>query len=54
GGKTDYDAFVFNAGIVVHLTELRQRWFNVAQRVELAEPGKYYGSGKYGAVICHC
>ncbi|STV74422.1 putative TonB-dependent receptor [Klebsiella michiganensis] len=28
GGKTDYDNFLFNAGIVAHLTDRQQTWFN--------------------------
>ena len=41
GGKTDYDNFLFNAGIVAHLTERQQTWFNFSQGVELPDPGKY-------------
>ncbi len=51
GGKTDYDNFLFNAGIVAHLTERQQTWFNFSQGVELPDPGKYYGIGKYGAAV---
>ena len=51
GGKTDYDNFLYNAGIVAHLTERQQTWFNFSQGVELPDPGKYYGIGKYGAAV---
>lgn len=51
GGKTDYDNFLFNAGIVAHLTDRQQTWFNFSQGVELPDPGKYYGIGKYGAAV---
>ncbi|MDQ6190916.1 TonB-dependent receptor [Klebsiella pneumoniae] len=37
GGKTDYDNFLFNAGIVAHLTERQQTWFNFSQGVELPD-----------------
>ncbi len=51
GGKTDYDNFLFNAGIVAHITDRQQTWFNFSQGVELPDPGKYYGIGKYGAAV---
>ncbi|HDS7114867.1 TPA: TonB-dependent siderophore receptor [Klebsiella aerogenes] len=51
GGKTDYDNFLFNAGIVAHITERQQTWFNFSQGVELPDPGKYYGIGSYGAAV---
>ena len=41
GGKTDYDNFLFNAGIVAHLTERQQTWFNFSQGVELRTPRIY-------------
>lgn len=47
GGKTDYDNLLFNAGILAHLTENQQAWFNFSQGVELPDPGKYYGNGSY-------
>ena len=31
GGKTDYDNFLFNAGIVAHLTDRQQTWFNFSR-----------------------
>ncbi len=49
--KSDYDNFLFNAGIVAHLTERQQTWFNFSQGVRLPDPGKYYGIGKYGAAV---
>ncbi len=51
GGKTDYDNFLFNAGIVAHITERQQTRFNFSQGVELPDPGKYYGIGSYGAAV---
>jgi iron complex outermembrane receptor protein len=36
---------------VAHLTERQQTWFNFSQGVELPDPGKYYGIGKYGAAV---
>lgn len=50
GGKTDYDNLLFNAGILAHLSERQQMWFNFSQGVELPDPGKYYGNGSYKAV----
>ncbi|MEB7541891.1 TonB-dependent siderophore receptor [Enterobacter huaxiensis] len=47
GGKTDYDNVLFNAGILAHITEQQQVWFNFSQGVELPDPGKYYGNGSY-------
>lgn len=51
GGSVDYDNFLFNAGLLVHLTERQQAWFNFSQGVELPDPGKYYGRGSYGAAV---
>ncbi|MGZ0721197.1 ferric aerobactin receptor IutA [Kluyvera cryocrescens] len=51
GGSTDYDNFLFNAGLLVHLTERQQTWFNFSQGVELPDPGKYYGRGAYGKAV---
>lgn len=48
GGSVDYDNFLFNAGLLIHLTERQQAWFNFSQGVELPDPGKYYGRGTYG------
>ncbi|HCD7255095.1 TPA: TonB-dependent siderophore receptor [Citrobacter farmeri] len=53
GGKTDYDNFLFNAGLLAHLTERQQAWFNFSQGVELPDPGKYYGNGTYQLVGDH-
>ncbi|MGY9519999.1 TonB-dependent siderophore receptor [Citrobacter freundii] len=53
GGKTDYDNFLFNAGILAHLTDRQQTWFNFSQGVELPDPGKYYGNGTYSLVGDH-
>lgn len=36
---------------MAHLTERQQTWFNFSQGVELPDPGKYYGIGKYGAAV---
>ncbi|MEL4014554.1 ferric aerobactin receptor IutA [Dryocola clanedunensis] len=51
GGSTDYDNFLFNAGLLMHLTERQQTWFNFSQGVELPDPGKYYGRGAYGPAV---
>ena len=51
GGSTDYDNLLFNAGILMHLTERQQTWFNFSQGVQLPDPGKYYGSGSYGTAV---
>ncbi|CAH6661222.1 ferric aerobactin receptor IutA [Pseudocitrobacter vendiensis] len=51
GGSVDYDNFLFNAGLLVHLTERQQAWFNFSQGVELPDPGKYYGRGTYGTAV---
>ncbi len=53
GGTTDYDNFLYNAGILMHITERQQAWFNFSQGVELPDPGKYYGSGTYRLVNGH-
>ncbi|MGP2460991.1 TonB-dependent siderophore receptor [Pantoea ananatis] len=47
GGSTDYDNVLYNAGILMHITERQQAWFNFSQGVELPDPGKYYGNGTY-------
>ncbi|WP_273802734.1 TonB-dependent receptor domain-containing protein, partial [Proteus vulgaris] len=31
GGKTDYNNLLFNAGLLVNLTEEQQTWFNFSQ-----------------------
>ncbi|RBP08772.1 ferric aerobactin receptor IutA [Pseudocitrobacter faecalis] len=51
GGSVDYDNFLFNAGLLVHLTERQQAWLNFSQGVELPDPGKYYGRGTYGPAV---
>lgn len=51
GGSTDYDNLLFNAGVLMHLTERQQTWLNFSQGVELPDPGKYYGRGTYGAAV---
>nr|WP_113865015.1 TonB-dependent siderophore receptor [Brenneria salicis]NMN90574.1 iron complex outermembrane receptor protein [Brenneria salicis ATCC 15712 = DSM 30166]RBP66935.1 iron complex outermembrane receptor protein [Brenneria salicis ATCC 15712 = DSM 30166]RLM32220.1 ligand-gated channel protein [Brenneria salicis ATCC 15712 = DSM 30166] len=53
GGSTDYNNLLFNAGILAHLTEKQQAWFNFSQGVELPDPGKYYGRGTYRLVNDH-
>ena len=53
GGTTDYDNILFNAGILLHLTDRQQTWFNFAQGVELPDPGKFYGNGTYRLVNGH-
>src|SRR5690606_36520745 len=53
GGKADYDNFLFNAGLLAHLTDRQQAWFNFSQGVELPDPGKYYGNGTYELVGDH-
>jgi iron complex outermembrane receptor protein len=47
GGKTDYNNLLFNAGILGHLTDRQQLWFNFSQGFELPDLAKYYGSGTY-------
>lgn len=51
GGSVDYDNFLFNAGLLMHITERQQAWFNFSQGVALPDPGKYYGRGIYGAAV---
>ncbi|HBU94534.1 MAG TPA: TonB-dependent siderophore receptor [Leclercia adecarboxylata] len=50
GGKTDYNNLLFNAGILGHLTERQQLWFNFSQGFEIPDLAKYYGSGTYQLV----
>ena len=45
GGKTDYNNCLFNAGLLGHLTEQQQLWFNFSQGFEIPDLAKYYGSG---------
>ncbi|MBH2730007.1 TonB-dependent siderophore receptor [Serratia marcescens] len=47
GGKTDYNNALFNAGLLAHLTDRQQTWFNFSQGFEIPDPGKYYGNGTY-------
>lgn len=53
GGKTDYNNLLFNAGILGHLTERQQLWFNFSQGFEIPDLAKYYGSGNYSLVNGH-
>lgn len=53
GGKTDYSNLLFNAGILGHLTERQQLWFNFSQGFEIPDLAKYYGSGTYQLVNGH-
>lgn len=53
GGKTDYNNLLFNAGILGHLTERQQLWFNFSQGFEIPDLAKYYGSGTYQLVNGH-
>ena len=53
GGSTDYTNALFNAGVLMHLTDRQQTWFNFAQGVELPDPGKYYGKGTYSLANGH-
>ncbi len=53
GGKTDYNNLLFNAGILGHLTERQQLWFNFSQEFEIPDLAKYYGSGTYQLVNGH-
>ncbi len=53
GGKTDYNNVLFNAGILGHLTERQQLWFNFSQGFEIPDLAKYYGSGTYQLVNGH-
>lgn len=52
-GKTDYNNFLFNAGLLAHLTESQQTWFNFSQGFEIPDLAKYYGSGSYTLVNGH-
>lgn len=47
GGKTDYNNLLFNAGILGHLGDRQQLWFNFSQGFEIPDLAKYYGSGTY-------
>ncbi|MDV5226533.1 TonB-dependent siderophore receptor [Providencia rettgeri] len=47
GGNTDYNNLLFNAGLLVNLTEDQQTWFNFSQGFEIPDIAKYYGTGKY-------
>jgi iron complex outermembrane receptor protein len=47
GWKTDYNNLLFNAGILGHLTDRQQLWFNFSQGFEIPDLAKYYGSGTY-------
>lgn len=51
GGKTDYNNFLFNAGLLANLTENQQTWFNFSQGFQIPDIAKYYGTGKYGALV---
>ncbi|WP_342221749.1 TonB-dependent siderophore receptor [Candidatus Fukatsuia endosymbiont of Tuberolachnus salignus] len=53
GGKTDYNNLLFNAGLLAHLTEQQQTWFNFSQGFEIPDLAKYYGSGTYRLVNGH-
>ncbi len=53
GGKTNYNNLLFNAGILGHLTERQQLWFNFSQGFEIPDLAKYYGSGTYQLVNGH-
>lgn len=53
GGKTDYNNALFNAGLLAHLTERQQTWFNFSQGFEIPDLAKYYGSGSYKLVNGH-
>jgi len=47
GGDTSYNNLLFNAGLLAHLTERQQLWFNFSQGFEIPDLAKYYGSGTY-------
>lgn len=53
GGKTDYNNLLFNAGILGHLTDRQQLWFNFSQGFEIPDLAKYYGAGTYQLVDGH-
>ncbi|CNL54989.1 putative ferric siderophore receptor [Yersinia aldovae] len=53
GGKTDYNNLLFNAGLLAHLAERQQTWFNFSQGFEIPDLAKYYGSGSYQLVNGH-
>ncbi|MCU5775322.1 TonB-dependent siderophore receptor [Erwiniaceae bacterium BAC15a-03b] len=47
GGKTGYQNFLFNAGLLAHLSTRQQAWLNFSQGFEMPDLAKYYGSGNY-------
>ncbi|WP_105611311.1 TonB-dependent siderophore receptor, partial [Cronobacter malonaticus] len=47
GGSTDYKNFLFNAGVLGHLSDRQQVWFNFSQGYDLPDVAKYYGTGTY-------
>lgn len=47
GGKTDYNNLLFNAGVLGHVSDRQQVWFNFSQGFEIPDLAKYYGSGTY-------
>lgn len=53
GGKTDYNNVLFNAGLLAHLAQSQQTWFNFSQGFEIPDLAKYYGSGTYQLVNGH-
>lgn len=53
GGKTSYNNLLLNAGLLAHLTERQQAWFNFSQGFEIPDLAKYYGSGNYKLVNGH-
>lgn len=50
GGETDYNVGLLNFGTLYQLDSDSQIWANFSQGFDLADPAKYYGQGKYGAV----
>ncbi|OON37031.1 ligand-gated channel protein [Izhakiella australiensis] len=50
GGKTNYNNLLFNAGIVGHISDRQQLWFNFSQGFEIPDLAKYYGAGNYQLV----
>ncbi|MBP3942791.1 TonB-dependent receptor [Sphingobacteriaceae bacterium WQ 2009] len=47
GGKSNFDAALFNASLLYEFNPKQQAWLNFSQGVALADPAKFYGYGKY-------
>lgn len=51
GGETDYNNLLFNAGVLLNLTDTQQTWFNFSQGFEIPDIAKFYGTGTYGSPV---